>query len=87
MKEHQQKEDPLIKLKESLTYRGLSNEALQAIDDDAKAVINKCLQMPLPSDPSPEDLFTHEFAPTSIHDEQGASASQAEEKVMRIVHY
>ncbi len=83
LKEHQ-KEDPLIKLKESLTYRGLSNEALQAIDDDAKAAVIKQLADAIATaDPSPEDLFTHEFAPTSIHDEQGVRVPpQAEEKVM-----
>ncbi|HAV54805.1 MAG TPA: tungsten formylmethanofuran dehydrogenase, partial [Aequorivita sp.] len=59
--------DPYPKLKKLLLKNGFSEKELQEIEIEIKTEIEKSLEKALKAeDPKPEDLFTHDFAPTTI---------------------
>ena len=76
--------DPYPVLKNQLLENGFSEEEIEAIEEEVKAMVKKDLEEALKAeDPSPEDLFTHDFAPTPITEESGErSPSDKEEVVM-----
>ncbi|HKL03366.1 MAG TPA: thiamine pyrophosphate-dependent enzyme, partial [Cryomorphaceae bacterium] len=70
--EEQQKRDPLPKLQTRLTKLGFEKAELESIAAEAANDVEKAYQSALnEADPSPEDLFTHAFAPTPITEEKG----------------
>ncbi len=76
--------DPFPILKQQLLDAGIAQHEIDVLDqecsDRVKNSLNEAMSMP---DPSPEDLFTHDFAPTSITEEKGIRSPQgAEETVM-----
>lgn len=80
---HQQ-EDPYIKIKELLAENNFSIAEMDEIETQAKILVEadfyKAHEAP---DPTPEDLFTHDFATTPVIAEQGVRApADVEEKVM-----
>lgn len=81
--EHQKK-DPYIKLKSLLLKNGFLQEQLNEIEGLAKKLVMDDLERALlASDPLPADLFTYDFAPTTIITESGERCPEdAEEKVM-----
>ncbi len=82
--EEDKKEDPLPKLKAQLLEAGFSEKKLNKIYNEAlnkvQSDFNKAKNA---DDPTPEDLFTHDFAPTSVKEEVGKrSPKNGEEKLM-----
>lgn len=78
------KDDPYPKMVELLKKNGFSEAEIEAIELIAKIKVNEEYQEALEAaDPKPEDLFTHDFAPTEITEEKGErSPENAEEIVM-----
>lgn len=66
------KRDPLPRLRNQLIIAGLDANVIKEIEEHATQLVqqdyNKAL---LEEDPRPEDLFTHEFAPTPVTEEKG----------------
>ncbi|MCF8237494.1 MAG: tungsten formylmethanofuran dehydrogenase [Saprospiraceae bacterium] len=83
LEEHQSR-DPWPKLKDHLLREGFSGEQLQSIGREVRNLVETDYQRALDSeDPRPEDLFTHDFAPTPITEERGIRAPEGgEDKVM-----
>lgn len=81
--EHQMK-DPYIKLKSLLLENGFLTDDLNKIEAAAKKLVTNDLEQALLApDPLPSDLFTYDFAPTTIIAESGERCPEdAEEKVM-----
>ncbi|MBZ9627391.1 tungsten formylmethanofuran dehydrogenase [Psychroflexus sp. CAK1W] len=77
--------DPYPKLKQQLLDNGFTVDELQAIEKAAQAVVEKGYREALQAeDPRPEDLFTHDFAPTPITEEQGERSPEGAEKVVMV---
>lgn len=69
------KRDPLPKLEAFLLSLGYDANELEHIVADAAQNVEKAYQSALNDpDPTPEDLFTHDFAPTPITEERGTRA-------------
>ena len=81
--EHQMK-DPYIKLKSLLLENGFLTDDLNKIEAATKKLVTDDLERALLApDPLPSDLFTYDFAPTTIIAESGERCPEdAEEKVM-----
>jgi 2-oxoisovalerate dehydrogenase E1 component len=77
--------DPYPVLIRQLLDAGFTAEGIEKIEKDAlakvKADYDKAL---LAEDPRPEDLFTHDFAPTPITEEKGERNPQREDKVVMV---
>lgn len=77
--------DPYPVLKKQLLDAGFTASEIEKIEKDAlqkvKADYEKALQA---EDPRPEDLFTHDFAPTPITEEEGERNPVREDKVVMV---
>lgn len=74
LEEHHQR-DPYPMLRDQLLEEGISEEELQAIEKEVyKTVVADFKLAKKAEDPRPEDLFTHDFAPTPITEERGQRA-------------
>ena len=77
--------DPYPVLKQQLLDHGFSTEEIDDIEKESKTNVetdyNRSL---LAEDPKPEDLFTHDFAPTPITEEQGERSPKGAEKVLMV---
>ena len=82
--EKESKKDPFPKLQELLKLNGISNDQINEISQAAfKKVEDDFLLAKEEEDPTPQDLYTHDYAPTPIKEESGdRSPFQGEEKVM-----
>ncbi|MDH7447715.1 thiamine pyrophosphate-dependent enzyme [Aquimarina sp. 2201CG14-23] len=76
--------DPYPVLRNQLLQAGFTEDEVNTIETKAKETVTKDLQEAMKAeDPKPEDLFTHDFAPTPITEESGErSPSDKEEVVM-----
>ena len=83
LKEHQ-KRDPLPKLRKLLTKRGVVEKQIDKIEKEAQKLVAKDFKRASNAvDPSPDDLFKHDFAPTPVTEEKGSRSPEgAERKVM-----
>ena len=64
--------DPYPKLKQLLKENGFTDVSIEEIEQKAKdEVANNFKEALKAEDPSPEDLFTHDFAPSPITEETG----------------
>ena len=83
LEEHQSR-DPYPVLLQYLLDNGFSKKDIETIEKEALAtVVEDFEKAQNAEDPRPEDLFTHEFAPTPITTEKGTrSPAQREAKVM-----
>jgi 2-oxoisovalerate dehydrogenase E1 component len=83
--EEAQSRDPYPVLIKQLRDAGFSSEEIKNIEQNAVAQVqadfDKAQQA---EDPSPEDLFTHDFAPTPITEEVGDRNPEREEKVVMV---
>ncbi len=83
--EEAQLRDPFPVLMKQLFDAGFTKDEIQKINDTAVAKVladyNKAL---LAEDPKPEDLFTHDFAPTTITEEVGERNPEREDKVVMV---
>lgn len=76
--------DPYPVLRDLLLSGGLTEKKVEKIESDAQSrVLSDFEHAQQQEDPRPEDLYTHEFAPTPITEERGErSPDGGEEKVM-----
>ncbi|MEM8906333.1 MAG: thiamine pyrophosphate-dependent enzyme [Bacteroidota bacterium] len=83
LEEHQQR-DPYPLFWQQLLDLGMEASVLEQIEAEAKATVAEDFHLALQAeDPRPEDLYTHEFAPTPIVEEAGERSPQGNsEKVM-----
>lgn len=81
--EHQSR-DPYPILRDQMLAAGFSEEDLQRIENEAVELVAADFEAAKNAeDPRPEDLFTHDFAPTPILEERGERAPAGRsEKVM-----
>ncbi|MCA6365036.1 MAG: tungsten formylmethanofuran dehydrogenase [Bacteroidetes bacterium] len=79
------KRDPFPRLRNQLLVNGIDSKELEAIEARAKervaADYAKALQA---EDPRPEDLFTHDFAPTPVTEERGVREPAGKEKTVMV---
>ena len=83
--EEAQSRDPFPVLQKQLMEAGFTNEEIQAIENLAVTKVKSDFEKAQKAeDPKPEDLFTHDFAPTPITEEVGERNPQREEKVVMV---
>ena len=79
------KRDPFPRLKNQLIVEGIDIHHLKSIEEKAeikvKADYQKALLAP---DPTPEDLFKHDFAPTPITEENGERSPAGKDKTVMV---
>ena len=77
--------DPYPILIRQLKEADLSDEELQRIEKEAASLVKSDFELALKAeDPSPKDLFTHDFAPTPISEEKGERSPKDKEKVVMV---
>ncbi len=77
--------DPYPKMKKLLGDNGFSEKDIQEIETNAKETVKEDFKKALKAeDPKPEDLFTHDFAPTPITEEKGVRAPEGADKVVMV---
>ncbi|MCH9660052.1 MAG: tungsten formylmethanofuran dehydrogenase [Bacteroidetes bacterium] len=77
--------DPYPKMKQLLLDAGFDEKNLQDIENECIAVVRSDLDKALlAEDPTPKDLFTHDFAPTPITEEVGERSPQGADKVVMV---
>ncbi|QHI36790.1 2-oxoisovalerate dehydrogenase subunit beta [Kordia antarctica] len=77
--------DPYPVIKQQLVDNGFSAEAISTIEKDAITQVKADFEEALKAeDPTPADLFTHDFAPTPITSEQGERSPEREDKVVMV---
>ena len=77
--------DPYPVLKKQLLDSGFSSQEIEKIEISAKAKVKSDFEKALKAeDPKPEDLFTHDFAPTSITEEVGERSPKGGDKVVMV---
>ncbi|AXT56660.1 tungsten formylmethanofuran dehydrogenase [Aquimarina sp. AD1] len=76
--------DPYPVLRNQLLEAGFTGDEVDSLEEEAKQTVTTDLQEAMKAeDPKPEDLFTHDFAPTPITEEKGErSPSDKDEVVM-----
>ncbi|MDE0773132.1 MAG: thiamine pyrophosphate-dependent enzyme [Ulvibacter sp.] len=78
-------EDPYPKLLSLLLKQGVTKAEIQTIETDIEQHVKQALSRAVAAeDPSPEDLYTHDFAPTPITQEVGARTPEGAEKVVMV---
>ncbi|MFM2213625.1 MAG: 1-deoxy-D-xylulose-5-phosphate synthase [Bacteroidota bacterium] len=83
--EEAQARDPYPVLIKQLLDAGVTAEALKNIEDKAVAKVQADFEKAQQAeDPSPADLFTHDFAPTPITAEVGERNPEREDKVVMV---
>ena len=83
--EEAQSRDPYPVLIKQLLEVGFTNTEIQTIENTAVAKVQADFdKAQLAEDPAPEDLFTHDFAPTLITEEVGERNPQREDKVVMV---
>jgi len=77
--------DPLPKLKAELLANGFSTKELVQIEKTAKETVLVDYQKALKAeDPKPEDLFSHDYAPTPILKETGERSPKNKEAIVMV---
>jgi 2-oxoisovalerate dehydrogenase E1 component len=83
--EEAQSRDPYPKMIALLEAQGLSMDAIRKIEDECIERVRDDYQEALKAeDPRPEDLFTHDFAPTPVTEEQGEREPAGAERVVMV---
>ena len=79
------KRDPFPRLKNQLILEGITIQQLKALEEQAEIKVKsdyiKALESP---DPIAEDLFNHDFAPTSIIEEKGERSPHGKDKTVMV---
>ena len=77
--------DPYPILKQQLLDHGFDAKEIQTIETNSKAKVELDFKKAKQAeDPKPEDLFTHDFAPTPITEEVGMRSPEGAEKVVMV---
>lgn len=83
--EEAQKRDPFPRMRNQLIVAGFDVSELEAIERTAKEKVENDYQKALlAEDPRPEDLFDHDFAPTSVTEEKGEREPAGKEKTVMV---
>ena len=78
-------EDPYPKMLALLQQQGATKAEIQTIENDIESRVKQALSSALAAeDPSAEDLFTHDFAPTPITQEVGERTPKGADKVVMV---
>jgi len=84
LEEHEQR-DPLPILVQQLKDHGFTQKDIDTIDAEAATFVQSEYDRALlAEDPTPEDLFTHDFAPTPITEEKGERSPAGKEKTVMV---
>ena len=84
LKEHEQR-DPLPIIHQQLLDGGFTQKDIDAIDTKTVKLVQTEFERALMAqDPTPEDLYTHDFAPTPITEEKGERAPKGKEKTVMV---
>jgi 2-oxoisovalerate dehydrogenase E1 component len=84
LKEHRER-DPYPKFRLALIDEGIVEDQLTEIESIArKKVENDFLKASSSEDPRPDDLFTHEFAPTPVTKETGMRQGKGKEMTLMV---
>ncbi|PZD78800.1 tungsten formylmethanofuran dehydrogenase [Mesonia sp. K7] len=77
--------DPYPKMKKLLLDNNFAEAELKNLEDECyQKVKNHYKEALKAEDPKPEDLFTHDFAPTTITEEKGERSPEGAEKVVMV---
>lgn len=77
--------DPYPVLKQQLLKNGFSQDEINAIEIAAKEKVQADFDKALKAeDPTPADLFTHDYAPTPITEEVGVRSPEGNDKVVMV---
>lgn len=77
--------DPYPRMRKLLLDNGFTKETLDKIEDEIRKEVAADLDKAMKADdPKPEDLFTHDFAPTTITEEVGERSPEGAEKVVMV---
>lgn len=77
--------DPYPVLKAQMAEFGFSSYEIQHLEDDArKLVYDDFLKAQAAEDPTPDDLYTHVFAPTPVTEETGERSPERDDKVVMV---
>lgn len=77
--------DPYPVIKRQLLDNGFSEKEISEIEKEVKEkVLSDFEKAQKAEDPKPEDLFTHDFAPTPITEEKGERSPEGAEKVVMV---
>ncbi|WP_431110394.1 alpha-ketoacid dehydrogenase subunit alpha/beta [Winogradskyella poriferorum] len=77
--------DPYPVIKQQLLDNGFSEKEISEIEKEVKEkVLSDFEKAQKAEDPKPEDLFTHDFAPTPITEEKGERSPEGAEKVVMV---
>ncbi len=77
--------DPYPKLRAHCLENGFSAQALDQIEKEAQERVRSDYEKALQQeDPRPEDLFTHDFAPTPVTEEKGERAPAGKDKTVMV---
>lgn len=77
--------DPYPVLINQMLAAGFTNENIESIEAEVRSLVAADFdQAQLAEDPRPEDLFTHDFAPTPVTEETGVRVPPREDKVVMV---
>jgi len=77
--------DPYPRFLRILRKNGFSEVEIQRLEDAAIATVEADFQLAIQAeDPQPEDLYTHDYAPTPILEEQGERAPSENSKAVMV---
>jgi len=77
--------DPFPKMIAFMKKKGFSDKDLQAIEKKARKKVEVDYEKALQAeDPRPEDLYTHDYAPTPIESESGECSPEGGEEVVMV---
>ncbi|MDR6301870.1 alpha-ketoacid dehydrogenase subunit alpha/beta [Mesonia maritima] len=83
--EESKERDPYPILKKQLAENDFTEDEIEAIEVLARVKVKEAYQEASQAeDPKPEDLFTHDFAPTEITEEKGKRSPEGAEKVVMV---
>jgi 2-oxoisovalerate dehydrogenase E1 component len=83
--EEQSLRDPFPRFRKQLQENGIDETTLIKIEEKAVSLVKEDYEKALQAeDPSPEDLFTHDFAPTPITEEKGIRTPEGKEPTVMV---
>ncbi|MFB1023309.1 MAG: thiamine pyrophosphate-dependent enzyme [Vicingaceae bacterium] len=83
--EEQRTRDPYPVLRNHLLENGFSEKQLVKIEKDALKTVESDYELALKAeDPTPEDLYTHDYAPTAVLEEKGVRSPENGEEVVMV---
>ncbi len=83
--EEQIKRDPFPRFRNKLIVDGFDKDELNEVERKAKVKVEEDYEKAKSAeDPRPEDLFTHDFAPTPITEEKGERSPKGKEKTVMV---